>query len=205
MKTPIDLLTSMTRGGLAGLLAVLSLVGVVLFVVGARVVNTTPAQCATCHPTVTDLWQQSQGHPADRVTCHECHAPHPELPHGLNVVVQLRDALIPERYRALDEQVAPRCEACHEGIREAKEEQKKIIRINHQMHLVTGKNPAGELLNMACLDCHRTVAHELGPGATNRPKMTGCFAGSCHTEDRNDTNCRRCHYQQLAEQKPEVI
>jgi len=200
MKNPLHLLTSLSRGGLAGLLSALALAGVGLFLVAARTINTVPAQCATCHPTVTALWQQSQGHPADRVTCYQCHAPHPELPESVNVVVQLRDALIPERYRAVDERVQGRCEGCHEGIREAKEETKKIIRLNHQMHLVTGKDPEGKPLSMACLDCHRSIAHELGPAATNRPKMSGCFAGKCHVEDRNDTNCRRCHYQQLAEE-----
>lgn len=195
----------LTRGGIAGLLVLATFAGLIAFVAVAHTVNTAPDQCATCHPTVTALWQASLGHPAKQVSCYECHAPHAELPASLNVVVQLRDATIPEKYRASDEQVQARCEGCHDGIREAKEELKKFIRVNHQLHLVTGKGPAGKPLAMQCLDCHRSIAHELGPGATNRPKMSGCFAGSCHTEDRNENNCRRCHYQQLIEANPEAI
>ena len=197
--------TQMTRGGLGGLLAVLAVAGIGVFLAAARTINTTPAQCATCHPQVTALWQHSLGHPAAQVTCHECHAPHAGLPDSLNVGAQLRDAVIPEKYRAWAERVEARCEGCHGTIRGMKEEEKKLIRLNHELHLVTGKDPAGEPLAMACLDCHRTIAHELGSGATNRPKMSGCFAGTCHAEDRNDTNCRRCHYQQLAEANPKVI
>ena len=205
MKRLTNILSQMTRGGIAGLIAVLALVGVGVFLVAARTINTTPSQCASCHPIATEMWRQSLGHPAGQATCHECHAPHAELPASLNVVVQLRDAAIPEKYRAWDDRVEARCEGCHVEIRTAKEEQKKLVRVNHEVHLVTGKDTAGKPLAMACLDCHRAIAHELGPAATNRPKMSGCFAGSCHTEDRNDTNCRRCHYQQMVEASPEVI
>jgi nitrate/TMAO reductase-like tetraheme cytochrome c subunit len=204
MNRLLQLPLTLTRGGIAGLLALLVLTGVGVFVVAARTINTAPAQCATCHPTVTTLWQQSRSHPAEKVGCAQCHAPHPALPQGVNVAVQLRDALIPERYRNLPERLEARCEGCHDAIRGAAEEAKKIIRINHQLHLTTGRDPAGQPLGMTCLDCHRSVAHELGPGATNRPRMSGCFAGSCHAEDRNDTNCRRCHYQQLTE-PPDVL
>jgi len=110
-------LAQMTRGGIAGLLAVLVLAGVAVFFWVAHTINTAPAQCATCHPELTAMWHRSQGHPADRVTCYECHAQHAEAPSSLNVGAFVRDQLIPEKYLSSDERIQGRCEGCHDQIR----------------------------------------------------------------------------------------
>jgi len=110
-------LAQMTWGGIAGFLAVVVLAGVVVFFWVARTVNTAPAQCATCHPELTAMWHRSQGHPADRVTCYECHAQHAEAPDSLNVGAFVRDQLIPEKYLSADERVQARCEGCHAEMR----------------------------------------------------------------------------------------
>lgn len=113
----IKRLGQMTKGGIAGFLAVLALAGVAVFFWAARTINTTPAQCATCHSELTAMWTRSQGHPADRVTCYQCHAQHAELPESANLGAFVRDQLIPEKYFAADERIAARCEGCHEAAR----------------------------------------------------------------------------------------
>ncbi|HSH68731.1 MAG TPA: hypothetical protein VK997_02350 [Deferrisomatales bacterium] len=112
-------LQKMTRGGIAGLIAVLAVAGVVVFFAAARWVNTSPSQCATCHPQLTAMWERSQGHPSDRVTCHECHAGHAEPPASLNVGAVVRDQVVPEKYLSADARVESRCEGCHDGMRGA--------------------------------------------------------------------------------------
>ncbi len=192
----------MTKGGIAGFLAVLALAGLTAFVAGARWVNTSPSQCASCHPELTAMWKRSQAHPADRVSCHGCHAQHGELPESPNVLAYVRDTLIPEKYLAADERIEPLCEGCHEGIRAAETERDKIIKLNHKVHLAP---PADGQAPLGCLDCHRNIAHDKAQVETNRPTMAGCFTGDCHRKDRNKDNCRRCHYQHLAEPSPEVL
>ena len=112
-------LQKMTRGGIAGLIAVLAVAGVVVFFAAARWVNTSPSQCMTCHPQLTAMWERSQGHPGARVTCHQCHANHAEPPASLNVGAVVRDQLIPEKYLSSDARVESHCEGCHDGMRSA--------------------------------------------------------------------------------------
>lgn len=194
--------SEMTPGGIAGFAAVLALAGMGAFVAGARWVNTSPSQCASCHPELTAMWERSQGHPADRVLCHECHTQHVELPESPNALAYVRDTLIPERYLSADERIEPLCEGCHAGIRGAETEQRKIIKLNHKVHLAP---PSDGQPALGCLDCHRNIAHDKALLETNRPTMAGCFAGECHRKDRNKDNCRRCHYQHLAEPSPKVL
>ena len=195
----------MTKGGIAGFIACVLLGGVVVFFWFARYINTSPDQCATCHPQLTAMWKRSQGHPADQATCYECHAPHSEVPESLNVAGYVRDVLIPEKYLSSDERVQERCEGCHAEIRQAETEKGKIIKVNHKVHIVTATDELGKPLSMECLDCHRNIAHDKAQVETNRPRMAGCFVGECHRKDRNKDNCRRCHYQQLIEPGQEVL
>jgi hypothetical protein len=200
MRFLLDRLLKMRLGGIFGFLAVAATAGVFAFFWMAHTVNTTPAQCATCHPELTDLWEQSRGHPADRVSCHECHAQHPTLPDSPNVLAYVRDTLVPEKYQSSVERVEARCLGCHEPIPLAETEQKKLVKINHKIHLaslVPAEGAAPVLLG--CLDCHDTIAHDQGERMTNRPRMAGCFAGSCHTQDRTKDGCMKCHYQALME------
>ena len=44
------------------------------------------------------MWERSQGHPADKVGCYQCHAGHAEPPASINVGAVVRDQLIPEKY-----------------------------------------------------------------------------------------------------------
>jgi hypothetical protein len=191
--------TQMTRGGIIGLAAVLLATGVGFFAWGARWVNTSPTQCATCHPELTAMWSRSQGHPAAKVTCHECHAEHAQAPAKPNLAAYLRDEFIPEKYLSTDLRLQNRCESCHKDMRSADKEKKQLIRINHKLHLAPILDPQGRKIQLGCLDCHRTIAHDKAQVETNRPLMTGCFAASCHVKDRTKDNCRRCHYQQLIE------
>jgi nitrate/TMAO reductase-like tetraheme cytochrome c subunit len=195
----------MTKGGIAGFLTVLVFAGMAGFFWFARTIKTTPYECATCHPEITEMWKGSQGHPAAQVTCYECHAPHAAPPESANVPALVRDELIPPRYYSADELVEARCEGCHPKMREAETEVKKVIKVNHKVHLVTAKDTQGKPLAMRCLDCHRNITHDKAQIETNRPTMEGCFAGQCHPKDRNKDNCRRCHYQQLAEPGQQVL
>ncbi len=198
MQFLVRRLARMTKGGIAGLIAALAFAGVVVFLLAARWVNTAPSQCASCHGELTAMWKRSQGHPADRVSCYECHGQHATLPVGPNLLGFVRDQLIPEKYFSTDERLESKCRGCHEAILTAETEQKKFIRVNHKVHLA-GKDDRGRPLEMQCLDCHRNLAHDKAQIETNRPTMTGCFVGDCHRKDRNKDNCRRCHYQHLAE------
>ncbi len=200
----IDRLSRLSKGGVAGLIAVLAVAGLGLFVWVARTVNTAPAQCATCHPQLTAMWERSSGHPADRATCYQCHAQHAELPESPNAAGFVRDQWIPEKYMASDDRIEGRCSGCHADIRTASEERKKVIRINHKVHL-TGTDARGRPLDLGCLDCHRNIAHDKAQIETNRPRMSGCFVGECHRKDRTKDNCRRCHYQQLTDPEQQVL
>jgi len=189
----------MSRGGIFGFFAVVLAAGVALFVLGARWVNTSPQQCATCHPELTAMWQRSQGHPEEKATCHDCHSEHAQAPVRPNLAAYARDELIPEKYLSTDARLQSRCEGCHKDMRQADKEKKQLIRLNHKVHLAPILDPQGRQIQLGCLSCHRTIAHDKALVETNRPRMTGCFAGSCHQKDRNKDNCRRCHYQQLVE------
>lgn len=197
MKFILDRLSGMNRAAILGFLGIVAAFGLAGFIVVARAVNTHPAQCATCHPTVTGYWQTSQSHPAGRVTCAQCHDQDVEL--KPNLLSYLRDIAIPEKFSAEAARIEARCIGCHDYIPEAVEEEDKLIRVNHKAHLEKPLEMAGGAVELRCLDCHDTVAHDYSPQPTNRPTMEGCFAGSCHQEDRNADNCRRCHYQQLVE------
>lgn len=192
-------LSGMTRGGIAGLIAVLLAAGLGAFVAGARWVNTTPNQCATCHPELTAMWSRSQGHPAAKVTCHECHAEHSQAPAGPNLVAYARDAAIPEKYLSTDVRVEGRCQGCHPNMAAVDKEKRPVIKLNHKVHLAPLTDAKGKTVKLGCLSCHRNLAHDKARLETNRPRMTGCFAGECHRKDRNKDSCLRCHYQRLLE------
>lgn len=189
----------MSLGGIIGFIAVLAFGGLVLFIAGARTINTTPAQCASCHPEVTAMWEESLSHPAGKVTCYECHAQHAELPDSVNLLAYLRDKFIPEKYLLEDMRVESRCVECHGYMDTVETEKKKLIKVNHKKHLSEAIWSNGVAISMGCLDCHRNVAHDKARTATNRPPMSSCFVGGCHAEDSNKDRCERCHYQMLKE------
>ena len=206
MRFLLDRFLKMSLGGIFGFLAVVAAVGVVGFFWIAHTVNTSPSQCASCHPEITQLWQDSQGHPADQVSCYQCHAQHPTLPDSPNVFAYVRDTLIPEKYRSSVDRVQSRCMECHEGIPTAETEQKKLVKINHKVHLVDPLPVEGqEPVTLGCLDCHATIAHDLGDRMTNRPRMAGCFAGACHKKDRTKEGCLTCHYQMLLDETGQLV
>ena len=167
--------------------------------------NTAPTECATCHPELTAMWKRSHGHPADRVTCHECHAEHQKAPVGPNLAAYARDRFIPEKYLSTDERLERRCESCHRDMRTADKEKKQIIKLNHKVHLAPLKDAQGKESRLGCVACHRNVAHDKAEVETNRPRMAGCFMGECHRKDRNKDNCLRCHYQQLVEPEQKIL
>lgn len=191
-------LSGMTRGGIAGLIAVLLAAGVSVFIAGARWVNTSPQQCQTCHPELTAMWSRSHGHPADKVTCYQCHAQHTP-PAGPNLAAYARDAVIPEKYLAGADRVESRCKGCHLGMEKLDKEKRPVIKLNHKIHLAPLNDGKGQMVKLGCLSCHRDIAHDKSEIETNRPKMSGCFTGECHRKDRNKDNCLRCHYQKLVE------
>jgi hypothetical protein len=198
-------LSNMSLGGIVGLAAVVLVAGVALFAWGARWVNTSPNQCATCHPELTAMWKRSQGHPSDKVTCHECHAEHQQAPVGPNLAAYARDTFIPEKYLSTDKRLEARCETCHKDMRKTDKEKRQIVKINHKVHLAPLTDTQGRVVTLTCLSCHRNLAHDKAQIETNRPRMAGCFAGECHRKDRNKDNCLRCHYQQLVEPETKIL
>lgn len=197
MRVLIDRLKNLSGLGIAALIAVPVFAGLAGFVLVARAVNTSPAQCASCHPEMTTLWKKSVAHPAERVTCYQCHAAHAELPNGFNLPGYVRDLLIPEKYMASVERIEGRCLECHREILGAETERTRLIKVNHKAHLAKPLLAGGVEKKLGCLDCHGNVAHDRKALATNRPTMKGCFASECHTADRKAESCQRCHYQTL--------
>lgn len=199
MKMIIDRLKAMTLTGYAVIGAVLVAAGLIGFVLVARAVNTSPAQCASCHPEMTALFKESKSHPADRITCYQCHAAHAELPEGFNILAYVRDVLIPEKYLSSRERLEGRCLECHGNIPEAEVENTRLIKVNHKVHLAGQLEVGDRKVSLGCADCHANVAHDRTSAPTNRPLMKGCFAAECHAKDRTKDSCQRCHYQVLAE------
>lgn len=199
MKMIIERLKNMSLTGYAVFLAVLVGAGLVGFVLVARTVNTHPGQCASCHPEMTQLFKESKAHPADRVTCFECHAQHPELPEGFNIGSYVRDLFIPEKYLSSDERLESHCLECHKSILKSEKEKGKLIKVNHKVHLAKELEIGEKKVRLGCMDCHSTVAHDRTGSPTNRPLMAGCFAAGCHEKDRNKDSCLRCHYQVLTD------
>ena len=197
IRTVIDRIRAITPGGLAGLVAAFVVLGLCLFVFVARWVNTSPTQCATCHPRLTQLWSTSLEHPAQKVTCYQCHAGHAELSASINLPAFIRDTFIPERYMASDERLELRCTECHDKMVESDKEQSKLVRINHKAHLEKPIEQSGRQVELGCIDCHMNIAHDKAEETTNRPPMFTCFTGECHAKERNRDRCTVCHYQQL--------
>ncbi len=199
MQFFIDRIKGLSGAGIAGLIVVFAVVGVVLFITGARYINTAPAQCASCHPVITDMWKSSLNHPAEQVTCHECHAGHPELKASPNVLAFIRDTFIPEKYMATTERTEERCTECHNNIASSEKELSKLIKINHKAHLAAPIEQSGLEVNLGCVDCHFNIAHDKAEEQTNRPPMYSCFVSECHQKERNRDRCQKCHYQMLTD------
>lgn len=199
MNFIVDRLKKMTLTGYALIFAVLAGAGLVAFVLVAKTVNTHPSQCASCHPEMTALFKESKSHPAERVSCYECHAAHPELPEGFNILGYVRDLFIPEKYLSAKERLEGQCLTCHAGIPKADKERAKLIKVNHKVHLEKELQMGEKKVRLGCVDCHSNVAHDRTAAPTNRPLMKGCFTADCHAKDRNKDSCQRCHYQVLAE------
>lgn len=197
MRFIIDRIMNLSRLGIAMSLGVLVILGLVAFVLVARVVNTTPSQCASCHPEIAALWEKSRVHTPVNATCYQCHAAHAELPLSYNLPGYVRDLLIPEKYMAGAERIDGRCLTCHTGIPAADKEKGKLIKVNHKVHLEKPLDKGGMKVKLTCVSCHESIAHDLKANPTNRPTMQGCFAGGCHVNDRKAENCTRCHYQSL--------
>jgi len=153
---------------------------VVVLIIAAVPVNLirhttrSPSFCKDCHPEIVQQWQQSRVHP-DSITCTECHI------RGWKPV--------PVTYEADPSITLPNCERCHDQQRAQQEVIRKLIKISHKIHLEDLKEKNVEL---NCLDCHWTVAHDNGNPATNRPTMVGCFSPTCHPLEKE--TCELCHF-----------
>lgn len=197
IRTVLDRIRSITPGGLAGLIVALLALGLCVFIVVARWVNTSPTECASCHPRITELWRTSAEHPAEKVTCYQCHAGHAELNDSINLPAFVRDTFIPEKYMASDERLEALCLECHEGVSQMEQETSRLIRVNHKAHLSKPIEQQGHKVSLGCIDCHMNIAHDKAEETTNRPPMFSCFNGECHIKERNRDRCQLCHYQQL--------
>jgi hypothetical protein len=199
MRVLIDRLKNLSGLGIAALIASLAFMGLVAFVLVARTINTTPAQCASCHPEMTALYREGKTHPVAQVTCHQCHSPHAVLPEGFNIIAYVRDVFIPEKYMASAERINGRCLECHWDLLGAEKEKGKLIKVNHKLHLAENLIVEGKPVTLGCVDCHSNVVHDRSLKPTNRPLMAGCFTAQCHVKDENKDSCLRCHYQVLIE------
>jgi len=158
----------------------LGFIGLILIILAAlpiKLIHYTthdPSYCKDCHPEFVQMWQQSEMHP-DSITCKACHVK------GWNPA--------PVSFEAEPAMTLPNCERCHEDQKTQAEVVRKLIKISHKIHLEELKQ---RKLDLNCLDCHWTVAHDNGQPPTNRPTMVGCFSASCHPIE-NET-CKLCHF-----------
>lgn len=149
---------------------------------------TSERVCRQCHPELSELWKNSNGHPADQTSCYQCHSREFTIsPGGGNILRHARDQLAPPEYLADDELTSQRCLDCHEDVLEPDYViKKKVIQFNHRYH-------RGEGLD--CVDCHRTAGHEYMTGGTNRPTVTECL--DCHIREFEgpplSQKCLNCH------------
>jgi hypothetical protein len=175
---------------------------VVGFFAVARYTDKDDGLCQGCHPVIHQMWEESHSHPADQVTCYECHTKHlaafPE--DDTNLIIHYRDKIIPIHFKSGPEVLNANCLRCHPEIPQLEEVKKtRIIKISHKKHF------KGQKVKIdSCLVCHYAVAHDKYSIPTNRPRMQGCFAGDCHKAERNKDRCELCHFVKLVE-KGEVL
>ncbi len=175
---------------------------VVGFFAVARYTDKDDGLCQGCHPVIHQMWEESRSHPADKVTCYECHTKHlkafPE--DDTNLIIHYRDKIIPIHFNSGPEVLNANCLRCHPEIPKLEEVKKtRIIKISHAKHF-KGKKVKID----SCLVCHYPVAHDKYSLPTNRPRMQGCFAGKCHLAERKKERCELCHFVKLVE-KGEVL
>ncbi len=171
-------------------------IGIVLFLLAVgglsvylvRYSATSERVCFECHPEISDLWKESNGHPADSTSCHECHSPGLKvLPSGWNVGRHVRDQIAPPEYLADDFLTTERCLDCHPEVLELGYAiKKKVINFTHRYHIDEG---------MECVDCHRAAGHAYMTGSTNRPGIKECR--DCHIKEffgpPKSQKCYGCH------------
>ncbi len=159
------------------LIGFIALIFVILAALPIKLIHHTtqePAYCKDCHPETVQLWQQSEMHP-DSIACQACHVK------GWNPA--------PVSFEAEPAMTLPNCERCHEDQKAKTEVVRKLIKISHKIHLEELK---GRNLELNCLNCHWSIAHDNGQPPTNRPTMVSCFSPSCHPIE-NET-CKLCHF-----------
>lgn len=153
-----------------------------------RYSGTSERVCRQCHPDHTEMWRNSNGHPAELTKCYQCHSQGFKFfPKEWNFIKHARDQLVPPEYLADDELTSRRCLECHKDILNFNYKVKKrVIRFNHRVH-------DGESLD--CVDCHRTAGHEYMTDGTNRPSVLECL--ECHLREfegpPKNQKCLNCH------------
>jgi len=154
---------------------------------------TNERRCAQCHPEHIEMWRKSNGHPAEKTRCYECHSRAFEIiPKQWNFIKHARDQFVPPKYLADDELTSQRCLECHKDIlNSGYKVKKKIINFTHRYHFEEG---------LDCVDCHRTATHEYMTGGTNRPTVLECL--ECHRREfegpPKNQKCLNCHDVMLA-------
>lgn len=171
-----------------GSLAAMALLGGWGVGVMVRYSSTSPSVCQQCHPGYQGHWKDSNGHPADQTSCHECHYRKPRhLFRSGNPVATIRDWVVPAEYLADDDVTSRLCLDCHEEVLElGYRVKKKVIVFNHRIHHSEG---------LECMDCHRTTGHDPMKNATNRPGIRECL--DCHRKEfqgpPKNMKCLNCH------------
>jgi len=174
---------------------IIALAALVVLIGGAAVAAylvrysaTSDRICAKCHAELIELWKRSEGCPAQKTKCYQCHSRGFELaPKGWNIIKHGRDQLAPSEYLADDALTSQRCLDCHQNILNLDYKPiKRIIKFNHRIH-------NGEGLN--CMDCHRSAGHEYMTGGSNRPSVSECL--DCHLREfegpPKNWKCLNCH------------
>jgi len=167
---------------------------IVVFGVGAasvylvRYSGTSTKVCASCHPVVTSIWQDSHGCPPEETSCIECHSAGSKIiPENWNILRHVRDQIVPPEYIADKDLTSRRCLDCHGDVLDfGYESPKKVIQFTHRYHIEEG---------LDCADCHKNAGHAYMSGGTNRPTIMECLP--CHVKEftgaPKSAKCLNCH------------
>lgn len=150
-----------------------------------RTTSTSSMYCGNCHFKESQLFKTSFVHNDKNSRCVSCH--------------DLAFMSFSKHFTSDPQILNAKCESCHKEIKDRKEiKGKKIIKMDHKVHV------DGVKASMKCLDCHNSIAHDVGSYSTNRPSMAGCFTGECHIKEKDIKKCDYCHYVKFVFEKPKI-
>lgn len=183
--TPLDPPTAASKWRRLLLRGGLVLLVILVLIVAPTFIASQPSffkRFATYAPTY-ESWATST-HAS--VSCRQCHIKPGIVPRSAHLARMLGEFYIAFLPISRDPKLLERptngaCAACHIDLRTVSTT--GDLNIPHRAHI--------EMLEMACVDCHNYLVHELGPHGAKTPSMAGCL--TCHDGETAKSECAACH------------